>query len=56
MFDTAVPVYKDRNEQVPIRTFVMFQNFEVDHRINTRLEASGGFALPGVLETMVREA
>ena len=46
MFDTAVLVYKSRNEQVPIRTSVMFHNSEVDHRFNTRLTASGGNALP----------
>ena len=37
MFDTAVLVYKSQNEQVPIRTSVMFQNFEVNHCFNTRL-------------------
>ena len=42
MLDTAVLVYKSRNQQVPIRTSVMFQNFEVSHRFNTRLAASGG--------------
>ena len=42
MFDTAVQVYKSRNEQGPIRTSVMFQNFKVDHRFNTRLAALGG--------------
>ena len=46
MFDTAVLVYKSRNEQVPIRTSVMFQNFEVSHRFNTCLVASGGYTLP----------
>ena len=46
MSDTAVLVYKSRNEQVSIRTSVMFQTFEVDHRVNTGLAASGGYALP----------
>ena len=46
MFDTAVLVYKSRNQQVPIRTSVMFQNFEMSHRFNTRLAASGGYTLP----------
>ena len=42
MFDTAVLLYKNRNEQVPIKTPVMFQNFEVNHR----LVALGGYTLP----------
>ena len=46
MFDTAGLLYKSRNEQVPIRTSVMFQNFKVSHRLNTRLAASGGYTLP----------
>ena len=47
MFDTAVLVYKNRNEQVAIRTSVMFQNFEVNHRFDTHLAAVGGYMLPG---------
>ena len=43
MFDTAVLVYKSRNEQVPIRTSVKFQ---VNHRFNRRLAALGGYTLP----------
>ena len=39
-------VYKSRNQQVPIRTSVMFQNFEVHHPFNTRFAASKGYALP----------
>ena len=45
MFDTAVLVYKSRNQQVP-STSVTFQNFEVSHHFNTRLAASGGYTLP----------
>ena len=45
MFDTAVLVYQSRNEQVPIRTSVMFQNFDVNHRFNTRLAALDGYTL-----------
>ena len=45
MFDTAVLVYKTRNEQVPIRTSVMFQNFEVNHCFNTCLAALDGYTL-----------
>ena len=56
MFDTAVLVYKSRNEQVPIRTFVMFQNFEVSHRFYMRLAALGVIHYPGVPETLAREA
>ena len=46
MFDTAVLVYKSRNEQVPIRTSAMFQNFKVNHCFNTRLAALDGYTLP----------
>ena len=46
MFDTAVLVHNSRNEQVPIRMYVMFQNFEVSHRFNTTLAALGGYTLP----------
>ena len=50
MFDTAVVVYKGRTEQVPIRTSVMFQNFEVNHCFNTRLATAGGYTLPRCAE------
>ena len=43
MFDTAVLLYKSRNEQVPIRTSVKFQ---VNHHFNRRLLALGGYTLP----------
>ena len=46
MFDTAVLVYNSRNQQVPTRTSVMFQNFEVSHRFNTHLAALGEYTLP----------
>ena len=46
MYDTAVLLYKSRNEQVAIRTSVMFQNFDVDHRFNMRFAASEEYALP----------
>ena len=46
MFDTAVLVYKSINEKVPIRTSVIFQSFEVDHCFDTRLAASGEYAIP----------
>ena len=45
MFDTAVLVYKSQNDQVPIRTSVMFQNFEVNHRFDTYLVGLGGYTL-----------
>ena len=34
------------NEQAPIKTSVMIQNFELNHRFNTRLAALGGYTLP----------
>ena len=54
MYDAAVLLYRSRNEQVPIRTSVMFQNFEVDHRFNTRLAILGGYALPRCARNFVQ--
>ena len=56
MFDTAVLVYKSRNEQVSIRTSVMFQHFEVSHRFNTRLATLGGHTLPRCARNFIQRS